>query len=400
MSILATRLGRIQPSQTMAVTARARQMKAEGRDVIGLGAGEPDFDTPDHIKDAAVKAIADGYTKYTDVPGSIELREAVCAKFERENGLTYEPAQVQVACGGKQNIYNAIMATVEAGDEVIIPAPYWVTYPDIVLLADGTPVFVPCSAENGFKMQPDQLEAAITPKTKWVLLNSPSNPTGSGYTRAELKGLSDVLLRHPEIWVMTDDIYEHVIYDDFQFSTLAQIEPGLYERTLTLNGVSKSFSMTGWRLGYAAGPADLIAGMNKVQSQSTSHTSSISQAASVAALNGPLDFLAGRNAIFKERRDLVVAKLNQAEGITCLVPEGAFYVFPSCAGAIGKTAPDGTVIENDSDFCTYLLESEGVAVVLGAAFGLSPFFRISYATSTAALEEGCARIQTAAAALK
>ncbi|MBT3552541.1 MAG: pyridoxal phosphate-dependent aminotransferase [Rhodospirillaceae bacterium] len=399
MSILAARLGRIQPSQTMAVTARARQMKAEGRDVIGLGAGEPDFDTPDHVKAAAVKAIADGYTKYTDVPGSMELREAVCAKFERENGLSYEPAQVQVACGGKQNIYNAIMATVEDGDEVVIPAPYWVTYPDIVLLADGTPVFVPCSAENNFRMQPDQLEAAITPKTKWVMLNSPSNPTGAAYTRDELRALTDVLMRHPHVWVMTDDIYEHVIYDSFVFSTIAEIEPGLYERTLTLNGVSKAFSMTGWRLGYAAGPADLIAGMNKVQSQSTSHTSSISQAASIAALNGPLDFLAGRNAIFKERRDMVVTKLNQAEGITCLVPEGAFYVFPSCAGAIGKTTPDGKRIEDDNDFCTYLLESEGVAVVLGAAFGLSPFFRISYATSTEALEEGCARIQTAAAAL-
>ena len=399
MSILAARLGRIQPSQTMAVTARARQMKAEGRDVIGLGAGEPDFDTPDHVKAAAVKAIADGYTKYTDVPGSMELREAVCAKFERENGLSYEPAQVQVACGGKQNIYNAIMATVEDGDEVVIPAPYWVTYPDIVLLADGTPVFVPCSAENNFRMQPDQLEAAITPKTKWVMLNSPSNPTGAAYTRDELRALTDALMRHPHVWVMTDDIYEHVIYDSFVFSTIAEIEPGLYERTLTLNGVSKAFSMTGWRLGYAAGPADLIAGMNKVQSQSTSHTSSISQAASIAALNGPLDFLAGRNAIFKERRDMVVTKLNQAEGITCLVPEGAFYVFPSCAGAIGKTTPDGKRIEDDNDFCTYLLESEGVAVVLGAAFGLSPFFRISYATSTEALEEGCARIQTAAAAL-
>ncbi|MFP6733754.1 MAG: pyridoxal phosphate-dependent aminotransferase [Rhodospirillales bacterium] len=399
MSILATRLGRIQPSQTMAVTGRARQMKAEGRDVIGLGAGEPDFDTPDHIKDAAVKAIRDGYTKYTDVPGSIQLREAVCAKFSRENGLTYVPDQVQVACGGKQNIFNAMMATVEAGDEVIIPAPYWVTYPDIVLLCDGTPVFVPCSAENGFKMQPDQLQAAITPKTKWVMLNSPSNPTGSGYTAVELKALTDVLMRYPEIWVMTDDIYEHVIYDDFQFSTAAQIEPGLYERTLTLNGVSKSFAMTGWRLGYAAGPAELIAGMNKVQSQSTSHTSSISQAASVAALNGPLEFLAGRNTIFKERRDMVVAKLNQANGIECLTPEGAFYVFPSCAGTIGKTTPDGKVIENDNDFCAYLLESEGVAVVLGSAFGLSPFFRISYATDTEALEDGCARILRAAAAL-
>ena len=399
MSILAARLGRIQPSQTMAVTGRARQLKAEGRDVIGLGAGEPDFDTPDHIKEAAVKAIADGYTKYTDVPGSIELREAVAAKFERENGLSYTPDQVQVACGGKQNIFNAMMATVEAGDEVIIPAPYWVTYPDIALLADGTPVFVPCSAANGFKMQPDQLDAAITPKTKWVILNSPSNPTGSGYTAAELKALTDVLMRHPHVWVMTDDIYEHVIYGDFQFSTAAQIEPGLYERTLTLNGVSKSFSMTGWRLGYAAGPAELIAGMNKVQSQSTSHTSSISQAASVAALNGSLDFLAGRNAIFKERRDMVVAELNRADGIECLTPEGAFYVFPSCAGSIGKTTPDGKVIEDDNDFCTYLLEAEGVAVVLGAAFGLSPFFRISYATSNEALEDGCQRIQRAAAAL-
>ena len=400
MSLISNRLGRIQPSQTMAVTGRARQMKAEGRDVIGLGAGEPDFDTPDHIKEAAAKAIRDGYTKYTDVPGSIELREAVCAKFERENSLSYTPDQIQVACGGKQNIFNAIMATVEKGDEVIIPAPYWVTYPDIVLLADGTPVFVPCAPETGFKLQPVQLRAAITSKTKWVMLNSPSNPTGSGYTREELKALTDVLMEHPDIWVMTDDIYEHVIYNDFEFTTVAEIEPSLYKRTLTLNGVSKAFSMTGWRLGYAAGPAELIAGMNKVQSQSTSHTSSITQAASVAALNGPLDFLAGRNAIFKERRDLVVAMLNQTTGINCLTPEGAFYVFPSCAGAIGKTTPDGTIIENDGDFCNYLLEAEEVAVVLGTAFGLSPFFRISYATSTEELEEGCARIQQAAEALR
>ncbi|MAF49853.1 MAG: pyridoxal phosphate-dependent aminotransferase [Rhodospirillales bacterium] len=399
MNILASRLSRIQPSQTMAVTSRARQLKAEGRDVIGLGAGEPDFDTPDHVKEAAVKAIAEGHTKYTDVPGTLELREAVCAKFERENGLSYTTDQIQVACGGKQNIFNAMMATIEAGDEVIIPAPYWVSYPDIVLLAEGTPVLVPCSADNGFKMLPDQLQAAITPKTKWVMLNSPSNPTGSGYTGGELKALTDVLMRHPEVWVMADDIYEHVIYDDFEFFTPAEIEPGLYERTLTLNGVSKAFSMTGWRVGYAAGPAELIAGMNKVQSQSTSHTSSISQAASVAALNGPLDFLAERNNTFKQRRDMVVAMLNQATGIDCLTPEGAFYVYPSCAGAIGKTTPDGKTIENDSDFSTYLLESEGVAVVLGAAFGLSPFFRISYATSTEALEEGCRRIQRAAAAL-
>ncbi|MEE2761127.1 MAG: pyridoxal phosphate-dependent aminotransferase [Pseudomonadota bacterium] len=400
MSLIATRLGRIQPSQTMAVTARARQMKAEGRDVVGLGAGEPDFDTPDHIKEAAAKAIRDGYTKYTDVPGSIELREAVCAKFERENGLSYTPEQIQVACGGKQNIFNAIMATVEKGDEVIIPAPYWVTYPDIVLLADGTPVFVPCTPETGFKLQPVQLRAAITAKTKWVMLNSPSNPTGSGYTREELKALTDVLIEHPDIWVMTDDIYEHVIYNDFKFSTVAEIEPELYTRTLTLNGVSKAFSMTGWRLGYAAGPAELVAGMNKVQSQSTSHTSSITQAASVAALNGPLDFLTERNAIFKERRDLVVTMLNQATGIDCLTPEGAFYVFPTWAGTIGKTTPGGTVIENDGDFCTYLLETKEVAVVLGTAFGLSPFFRISYATSTEVLEEGCTRIQHAAELLR
>jgi len=398
MSILASRLDRIQPSPTMAVTARARALKAEGRDVIGLGAGEPDFDTPDHVKEAAAKAMADGYTKYTDVPGSIELRTAVAAKFQRENDLTYEPGQIQVACGGKQSIYNGIMATVEAGDEVIIPAPYWVSYPDIVLLAEGTPVFVDCPAENRFKMTPDQLEAAITPKTKWVMLNSPSNPTGGAYTRAEMKALADVLLRHEHVWVMTDDIYEHIIYDDFEFSTIAQVEPGLYGRTLTLNGVSKAYAMTGWRVGYAGGPQELISAMNKIQSQSTSHTSSISQAAAIAALEGPQDFSAN-NRIFKDRRDMVVSMLNQATGIDCLTPEGAFYVYPSCAANIGKTAPDGRKIESDGDFCAYLLEAEGVAAVLGTAFGLAPHFRISYATATELLEDACQRIQRACAAL-
>ena len=398
MSILASRLDRIQPSPTMAVTARARALKAEGRDVIGLGAGEPDFDTPDHVKEAAAKAMADGYTKYTDVPGSIELRTAVAAKFQRENDLTYEPGQIQVACGGKQSIYNGIMATVEAGDEVIIPAPYWVSYPDIVLLAEGTPVFIDCPAENRFKMAPDQLEAAITPKTKWVMLNSPSNPTGGAYTRAELKALADVLLRHGHVWVMTDDIYEHIIYDDFEFSTIAQVEPGLYDRTLTLNGVSKAYAMTGWRVGYAGGPQELISAMNKIQSQSTSHTSSVSQAAAIAALEGPQDFSAN-NRIFKDRRDMVVSMLNQATGIDCLTPEGAFYVYPSCADNIGKTAPDGKKIESDGDFCAYLLEAEGVAAVLGTAFGLAPHFRISYATATDLLEDACQRIQRACAAL-
>ncbi len=398
MSILASRLDRIQPSPTMAVTARARALKAEGRDVIGLGAGEPDFDTPDHVKEAAAKAMADGYTKYTDVPGSIELRTAVAAKFQRENDLAYEPGQIQVACGGKQSIYNGIMATVEAGDEVIIPAPYWVSYPDIVLLAEGTPVFVDCPAEKRFKMTPDQLEAAITPRTKWVMLNSPSNPTGGAYTRAELRALADVLLRHEHVWVMTDDIYEHIIYDDFEFSTIAQVEPGLYGRTLTLNGVSKAYAMTGWRVGYAGGPQDLISAMNKIQSQSTSHTSSVSQAAAIAALEGPQDFSAN-NRIFKDRRDMVVSMLNQATGIDCLTPEGAFYVYPSCAGNIGKTAPDGKKIESDGDFCAYLLEAEGVAAVLGSAFGLAPHFRISYATATELLEDACQRIQRACAAL-
>jgi len=400
MALIASRLNRIKPSATMAVTGRAQELKAAGVDVIGLGAGEPDFDTPENAKEAGIAAIRAGKTKYTLVPGTMELREAVCAKFERENGLKYTPAQIQVATGGKQSIYNAIMATVEEGDEVIIPAPYWVSYPDIVLLAEGTPVIIDGGQENGFKITADQLEAAITPKSKWLILNSPSNPTGAAYTKAELKALTDVVLRHEQVWIMTDDIYEHIVYDDFEFSTPAEVEPKLYDRILTLNGVSKAYAMTGWRIGYAAGPEELIKAMNKVQSQSTSHAASISQAAAVEALNGPQDFIKSNNAVFKERRDLVVSMLNQANGIECLTPEGAFYVYPSCAGMIGKTTPDGKVLESDLDVATYLLEAEGVAVVFGEAFGLSPYFRVSYATSTELLVEACERIQRACGNLK
>ena len=395
MALIASRLNRIKPSATMAVTGRAQELKAAGVDVIGLGAGEPDFDTPENVKEAAISAMRAGQTKYTQVPGTLELREAICAKFKRENGLDYTPAQIQVACGGKQSIYNAIMATVDENDEVIIPAPYWVSYPDIVLLAEGKPVIVQAKQGNGFKINAEQLEAAITPKTKWLLLNSPSNPTGAAYSKEELKALTDVLLRHKHVFLMTDDIYEHVIYDEFEFTTPAQVEPKLYDRTLTLNGVSKAYAMTGWRIGYAAGPLELIKGMNKVQSQSTSHAASISQAAAVEALNGPQEFIAKNNAIFKERRDLVVSMLNQAEGLECLTPQGAFYVYPSCAGMIGKTTPDGKVLTSDFDVATYLLEAEGIAVVFGEAFGLSPFFRISYATGTELLVEACKRIQRA-----
>ncbi len=399
MSFFARRLGRIKPSPTIGVTQRAAELKAAGRDVIGLGAGEPDFDTPEHIREAAKAAIDRGETKYTAVAGTPALRKAICAKFARENGLTYAPEQVTVGCGGKQIIYNALMATVEAGDEVIIPAPYWVSYPDIVLLAEGEPVIVPCPAERAFKLDPDDLDRAITRRTKWLILNSPSNPTGAAYTEHEMRRICDVLLRHPAVWVLTDDIYEHVIYDDFRFTTPAQVEPRLYERTLTLNGCSKAYSMTGWRVGYGAGPKPLISAMNMIQSQSTTHTSSISQAAAVAALNGPQDFIARNNAVFKERRDLVVSMLNQAKGLECATPEGAFYVYPSCADTIGRTTPDGKTIANDDDFVTYLLEAEGVACVQGSAFGLSPYFRISYATSTALLEEACRRIQRACAVL-
>ena len=381
MSIIASRLGRIKPSPTNALTGKVAELKAEGRDIISLGAGEPDFDTPDHIKEAAIAAIRAGQTKYTPVPGTMALRQAISAKFKRENGLEYAPDQITVGCGGKQVIFNAFMATLDPGDEVIIPTPYWVSYPDMVALAEGTPVYVEGREANGFKITPEQLEAVITPKTKWVMLNSPSNPSGAAYSRDELKGLTDVLVRHPHVWVMTDDMYEHVVYDDFEFSTPAQVEPSLYDRTLTLNGHSKVFSMTGWRLGYGAGPVELIKAMNNVQSQSTTHTSSISQAAGLAALNGPMDFLPGWVAAFKERRDLVVSMLNQATGISCRTPEGAFYVYPSCEGVIGKKTPDGKTIANDTDFVTYLLETEGVA------------------TSTEALEDACSRIQRACASL-
>ncbi|HYC05952.1 MAG TPA: pyridoxal phosphate-dependent aminotransferase [Azospirillaceae bacterium] len=400
MSIVADRLKRIKPSQTIAVTAKARALKAAGRDVIGLGAGEPDFDTPDNIKEAAIRAIRQGVTKYTDVDGTPELKRAVCLKFKRENGLDYTPEQVSVGTGGKQLIFNAMMATVNPGDEVIIPAPYWVSYPDIVLMAEGTPVFVECRAEAGFKMKPEQLERAITPRTKWLVLNSPSNPTGAAYTRAELKALTDVLLRHPHVWVFTDDMYEHLSYDGFEFATVAQVEPGLYDRTLTMNGVSKAYAMTGWRIGYGAGPKDLIKAMANVQGQATSNPSSVSQAAAVEALTGPQHFIKERAEMFRQRRDLVVSMLNQATGLHCPRPEGAFYVYPSCAGTIGKATPDGKRLETDEDFVTYLLESEGVAVVQGSAFGLAPHFRISYATSTEALEEACRRIQRACAALR
>lgn len=393
MAFIADALSRVQPSATIAVTNKARELKAAGRDVIGLGAGEPDFDTPENIKQAAIKAINEGKTKYTAVDGIPELKEAICAKFKRENGLDYAPNQVTVGTGGKQVLYNALVATINPGDEVLVPAPYWVSYPDMVLLAGGTPVTVEASMDTGFKMTPEALEAAITPKTKWLIFNSPSNPSGAAYTRAELKALTDVLLKHPQVWVMTDDMYEHLVYDDFEFTTPAQIEPKLYDRTLTVNGVSKAYAMTGWRIGYAAGPVELIKAIAKIQSQSTSNPCSISQWAALEALTGPQDFIASNNKIFKERRDLVCSMLNQAKGITCPTPEGAFYVYPSCAGLIGKTAPSGNVIENDEDFVTELLETEGVAVVQGSAFGLGPNFRISYATSNAALEEACTRIQ-------
>ena len=399
MPFLASRLDRIKPSPTLAVTQKARELKTAGRDVIGLGAGEPDFDTPDNIKAAAVAAIRRGETKYTDVDGTPALKQAIVAKFRRENGLSYTPDQVTVGSGGKQVIYNAMMATLDPGDEVIIPAPYWVSYPDMVLLADGRPVSVACRENSRFKLRPEALEAAITAKTKWLILNSPSNPTGAAYTFAEMKALTDVLMRHPQVRVLTDDMYEHLVYDGFRFVTPVEVEPGLYDRTLTMNGVSKAYCMTGWRIGYAAGPKDLIKAIAKVQSQSTSNPSSISQAAAVEALNGPQDFIAAHNAVFKERRDLVVEMLNAAPGLACHRPEGAFYVYPSCAGAIGKTTPQGRTIASDDDFVTYLLEAEGVAAVQGAAFGLSPFFRVSYATSTELLREACARIQRTCAAL-
>ena len=399
MSFLSATLSRVKPSPTIAVSAKARELKAAGKDVIGLGAGEPDFDTPDNIKAAAIAAIDAGKTKYTDPDGIPELKQAICDKFQRENGLSYTPAQVSVGTGGKQILYNALMATLNPGDEVVVPAPYWVSYPDMVLLAGGEPVIAEASLESNFKLSPDQLEAAITPKTKWLIFNSPSNPTGAGYSREELKALTEVLMRHPHVWVMTDDMYEHLAYDGFEFCTPAQVEPALYDRTLTCNGVSKAYAMTGWRIGYAAGPEELIKAMRKIQSQSTSNPSSISQWAAVEALNGPQAFLAERAEAFKRRRNLVCDMLNAIDGITCPVPEGAFYVYPSISGLIGKTSPAGTIIENDEVFATALLEEANVAVVFGAAFGLSPNFRVSYATSDEALTEACTRIQNFCASL-
>jgi aspartate aminotransferase len=396
---LSTRLAAIKPSPTMAATALAAKLKAEGRDVIGLGAGEPDFDTPDHIKAAANAAIARGETKYTAADGTPALKKAIAAKFKRENNLDYAIDQITVACGGKHIIFNAMMATLNPGDEVIIPAPYWVSYPDIVLLMGGAPVVPVAGMDQGFKITPAQLDAAITPKTKWLILNSPSNPSGAAYSRDELKALASVLMKYPHVWVLTDDIYEHLVYDGFDFATIAEVEPGLLDRTLTMNGVSKAYAMTGWRIGYAAGPKELIKAMGTIQSQSTSNPSSISQAAAVEALNGPQDLLPSWRASFKERRDVVCAMLNDAPGLNCSVPQGAFYVYPDCTGLIGKTTSDGKILEDDSAVATWLIESEGVAVVQGAAFGLSPAFRISYASSLDVLKDACQRIQRACATL-
>ena len=400
MAFLADSLARIKPSATIAVTNKARDLKAAGRDVIGLGAGEPDFDTPENIKEAAIKAIRDGKTKYTAVDGMPELKAAIVQKFKRENHLDYRTDQITVGTGGKQVLYNALMATLNHGDEVVIPAPFWVSYPEMVALGGGTPVEVPTTMASGYKITPAALDRAITPKTKWVIFNSPSNPTGSAYTHAELRALADVLLKHPHVWVLTDDMYEHLIYDGFVFATLVEVEPKLFARTLTVNGVSKAYAMTGWRIGYGGGPKELIQAMATIQSQSTSNPSSISQWAAVEALNGPQDFIPKNAEIFRQRRDLVVSMLNQAKGITCPRPEGAFYVFPSCEGTIGKTSTGGRKLASDEDFVTGLLEEEGVAVVQGSAFGLAPHFRISYATSTAMLEEACARIQRFCAGLR
>ena len=399
MSILAKRLGNIKPSPTIAVTTKAAELKAAGKDVIGLGAGEPDFDTPEHIKQAAIAALSKGQTKYTPVGGTPALKQAVVAKFKRENNLEYAPKNVVVGCGAKQVIFNALLATLDAGDEVIIPAPFWVSYPDMVAFAEGTPVIVTCPEENGFKLKADALEKAITPKTKWLILNSPSNPTGAAYTRAELKAIADVLLKHPHVWVIADDIYEHIVYDGFTFHTLAEVEPKLQPRVLTVNGVSKAYSMTGWRIGYAAGDASLITAITDIQSQSTSNPCSISQAASVEALNGTQDFLKDWVNAFRVRRDLVVELLNAIPGITCAKPEGAFYVFPNCKGLLGKKTPAGKTLSDSYAVCEYLLEDALVAAVAGSAFGMDGYFRISYATSDALLKDACARIKAACAKL-
>jgi len=400
MAFLADALSRVKPSATIAVSQKARELKAQGRDVIGLGAGEPDFDTPDNIKKAAIDAINRGETKYTPVSGIQPLREAIAAKFKRENNLDYDWKQTIVGTGGKQILFNAFMATLNEGDEVVIPTPYWVSYPEMVAICNGKSVFVETSIENGFKLTAEALEKAITPKTKWVLMNSPSNPSGAAYTKDELKAIADVVLKHPDVWVLTDDMYEHLTYGDFKFHTIAEVEPKLIDRTLTMNGVSKAYAMTGWRIGYAGGPIELIKAMDMIQGQQTSGASSIAQWAAVEALNGPQDFIQKNKEIFQGRRDLVVSMLNQATGIECPVPEGAFYVYPSCKGCIGKTAPSGKKIESDEDFVTELLEAEGVAVVHGSAFGLGPNFRISYATSEKALEEACSRIQRFTASLR
>ena len=400
MGIVADSLSRVKPSATIAVSQKARDLKAAGRSVIGLGAGEPDFDTPDNIKEAAIEAITRGETKYTPVPGIIELREAISRKFKRENGLDYTPDQIIAATGGKQILYNAFAATLNPGDEVLIPAPYWVSYPDMVLLNGGEPKFIEAQLENNFKITGEQLEASITPKTKWIIFNSPSNPSGAAYSHEELKELTDVLMKHPHVWILTDDMYEHLCYGDFKFATPVEVEPGLYDRTLTMNGVSKAYAMTGWRVGYCGGPLELIKAMNLIQSQSTSGTCSIAQWAAVEALDGPQDFIPERRAEFEARRDLVVSMLNQASGLNCPSPEGAFYVYPSCAALMGKTAPSGKVLETDEDFVTELLEAEGVAVVHGSAFGLGPNFRISYATSMEDLTEACERIQRFCTSLK
>ena len=399
MAFIADTLGRIKPSPTIAVTSKAEELRALGKDVIGLGAGEPDFDTVDYVKEAAIKAIQEGQTKYTAVDGTPELKDAICRKFKRQNGLDYSRENITVNCGGKHTIYNAFVATLNPDDEVIIPAPYWVSYPDMTLLAGGTPIFIEASASSGFKITPEQLEAAITTKTKWLILNSPSNPTGAAYSYSEMKLLTEVLLKHPNVWVFSDDIYEHIVYDKFQFYTPVAVEPKLKNRTLTMNGVAKGYAMTGWRIGFAGGPVELINAMRKVQSQSTSNPCSISQAASIAALNGPQGYLKNRALEFQTRRDIVVEMINEIPGLTCPTPEGAFYVYPCCAGLIGKITPNGKTIANDLDLVTYLLESAGVAVVHGEAFGLSPHFRISYATSENILIEACSRIKKACKAL-
>ena len=393
-------LSRVKPSATLAATDKARELARQGRNIISLSVGEPDFDTPQNIKDAAIRAIQAGKTKYTNTDGIPELKEAISAKFARENGLSYKPSQINVSPGGKAVLFNAFVASLSPGDEVIIPAPYWVSYPDMVLLAGGEPVSVMTTMESGFKLTPADLEAAITPRTRWLLLNSPSNPTGGAYTRAELKALAEVLLRHPHVWVLTDDMYEHLVFDDFEFSTIAEVEPALYERTLTMNGVSKAYAMTGWRIGYCGGPEPLIKAMGKVMTQTTSNPCSISQWASVEALNGTQDFIKPHQQLFQERRDLVVSMLNQAKGLKCPTPEGAFYVYPSCEGLIGRKSPSGRTIQTDEDFVVELLEAEGAAAVHGEAFGLSPFFRVSYAASNEVLEDACGRIQRFCASVR